>query len=133
MKKSTRLIAIVAAAGALGVAAASPATAGEPAPGSVYKGTYAWDVGMTDKMRVKVYESGKAGNFTLDCAGIERARFEINRRGRFHLEFGADEVMFKGHGRFASGGRVKGEVDKNVVPDSTCGAPGEFLLVIQDV
>ena len=133
MRKSIRLIAVTATVGALAAVAATPASAGQPAPGSVYKGAYTWGGGMTDSVRVKVYESGKAGNFSLKCAGIRREKIEINRRGVFRIEFGADRVLVKGKGKFGSKGRIRGDIDKIAINGAECAAPGEFALVIADV
>jgi hypothetical protein len=132
VRNSLRLVAVAAAVGALAVVAATPASAGKPAPGGIYKGEYVWG-GMSDKMRIKVYESGTGGNFSLKCAGVNRARFEINNRGKFKLEFGADAVLVEGKGKFGSKGRVRGEIDRIETNGAECDAPGEFAAVLADV
>jgi len=131
VRKSLRFAAVAAIVGALGVVAATPASAGKPAPGGIYKGTYNWS-GMSDKMRIKVYESATGGNFSLKCAGVSRAKFEIDERGRFRLEFGADAVLVKGKGKFGKGG-VAGEITKIATDGAECNAPGEFSAGLADV
>jgi hypothetical protein len=132
VRNSFRLIAIAAALGAFAVVAATPASAGKPAPGGIYKMEYEWD-GMLDKARIKVYESGTGGNFSLPCAGIRRDRFDIKEDGTFKLEFGADAVLVKGNGRFGSKGRVRGEIKKIDTNGAECAAPGKFRGALADV
>jgi hypothetical protein len=132
MRMSLRVAAVAAAVGVFGVIAVTPASAGKPAPGGVYKGQYEWD-GMSDKMRIKVYENGTGGNFTLKCAGVSRAKFDINKRGKFKLEFGADEVLVEGKGKFGSKGRVRGEIDRIDTNGAECEDPGEFAAALADV
>lgn len=129
-----RIVVTVVAAGALGVMSAAPASAGQAnvAPGSVYKGTYT-HAGIHDyKFRIKTFESGRGGAFTLRCAGVVREKIEI-RRGEFKLEFGADEVLVKGKGKFKKDGVVEGEISKIDTNGAECLAPGEFAGVIADV
>jgi hypothetical protein len=132
VRKSLRFTAVAAVVAALGVIAAAPASAGKPAPGGVYKGEYVWS-GMSDKMRIKVYESGTGGNVSLKCAGVNRAKFDINNRGKFKIQFGADAVLVEGKGKFGSKGRVRGEIDSIDTNGAECDAPGEFALVLADV
>jgi hypothetical protein len=121
----------VAAVVALGVIGVVPASAGQSAvvPGGIYKGTYVSSIGMEYKTRIKVYDSGKAGNFSLKCAGIQREKIQI-AKGKFELRFGADEIQVKGRGRFKDNDRVKGEITKIVTPGSTCSAPGDFIGIL---
>jgi hypothetical protein len=132
VRYSFRLIAIAAALGALAIVAATPASAGKPAPGGIYKMEYEWD-GMLDKARIKVYESGTGGNFSLRCAGVNREKFEIKEDGTFKLKFGADAVLVKGEGRFGSKGRVRGEITKIATNGAECEAPGKFRGALADV
>ena len=132
MRKSLRLAAVAAVAGAFAVVAATAATAGKPAPGGIYKMEYEWDT-MLDKARIKVYESGTGGNFSLPCAGVRRDKFEIKDDGTLKLEFGADAVLVKGNGRFGSKGRVRGEITKIETNGAECAAPGKFRGALADV
>lgn len=132
MRKSVRVAAVAAAVGVFGVVAATPASAGKPAPGGVYKMEYEWD-GMFDKARIKVYESGTGGNFSLKCAGVNRERFKIKDDGTFKLKFGADAVLVKGEGKFGSKGRVRGEISKIATNGAECAAPGKFRGALADV
>jgi hypothetical protein len=132
VRKSLRLVAVLAMVGALAAVAATPASAGKPAPGGIYKGEYVWS-GMSDKMRIKVYESGTGGNFSLKCAGVNRAKFDINNKGKFKIQFGADAVLVEGKGRFGSKGRVRGEINEINTDGAECNAPGEFAAVLADV
>ena len=117
---------------ALGGMSAVPAVAGQSnvVPGSVYKGTYV-SAGMEYKVRLKTFESGKSGNFSLKCAGITRERIEISK-GKFKIEFGADEVMVKGRARFKQRNGLKGEITKVITPGHTCGT-GNFKAFVADV
>jgi hypothetical protein len=130
--KSRRVAAVVAAVGVFGVIAVAPASAGQPVPGGVYKMEYEWDE-MLDKARIKVFESGTEGNFSLKCAGVSRERFEIKDDGTFKLKFGADEVLVKGEGKFRSKGRVRGEISKIETNGAECAAPGKFRGALADV
>lgn len=132
MRKSLRFATVAAVVGVFGVVAAAPATAGKPAPGGIYKMEYEWD-GMFDKARIKVYESGTGGNFSLPCAGVRRDRFEIKDDGTFKLEFGGDAVLVKGKGKFGSKGRVRGEMKKIDTNGAECAAPGKFRGALADV
>jgi hypothetical protein len=130
LKKTVGLFALVVAFTAISVA---PATAGQKdvVPGSVYKAEYVWN-GMGYPLRVKTFASGKAGNFSLKCAGIQRERIEI-AKGRFKIEFGADEVMVKGRGHFKPRNQIKGAIRKVITPGATCMGGGEFEGAVADV
>ena len=139
MRKSLSLFAGVAVLGALALmpAAAGAGQAGagggsKVAPGSVYKGTFLDGADMEYKFRIKTFESGSAGNFSLRCAGVTRVRIQI-RNNKAKLEFGADEVMVKGAVEFRGRGRVVGEITKIITPGHTCDAPGSLEGAIQDV
>ncbi len=125
------MAAVAAVIGVFGVVAATPASAGKPAPGGIYKGEFEW-AGMSDKMRIKVYENGTGGNFCLKCAGVNRAKFEIDEKGKFKLEFGADAVLVKGKGKFGKDGAT-GEITKIATNGAECAAPGAFALGLADV
>ncbi len=101
------MVAVSAMLAALAAVAATPASAAKPDPG-VYKGMYEWD-GMAAKMRIKVFESGTAGNWSLKCAGVERERFDINDKGRYQNEYagGASGDLVKGKGKFDAKGTVQ--------------------------
>lgn len=128
MKKTVGLVAAVAALGVIGVV---PASAGQSAvvAGGIYKGTYVSSIGMEYKTRIKVYDSGKSGNFSLKCAGIQREKIQI-AKGKTQIRFGADEIQVKGRARFKSNDTVKGEITKVVTPGSTCSAPGDFIGIL---
>ncbi len=130
MKKSAGVIAATLAIGAIGVV---PASAGQSnvAPGSVYKGEYTW-MGMADNFRIKTFSSGKSGNFSLRCAGIQRERISI-KNGEFKLKAGADAVLVKGSGKFKKNGVIEGEITMISTDGAECAAPGEFAGVIADV
>lgn len=131
MKKIVGVGALTLALGALSVV---PASAGQSnvAPGSVYKGEYT-HAGIHDyKFRIKTFESGKAGNFSLKCAGLERERVEISK-GEFKIKAGADAVLIKGSGKFKKNGVVEGEISKIETEGAECLAPGTFAGVIADV
>lgn len=139
MRKSLSLVAGVAVLGALalmpvgaGAGVAGPGGGSKVAPGSVYKGTFLDGADMEYRFRIKTFESGSAGNFSLKCAGVTRVRIEI-RNNKAGLEFGADKVMVKGAVEFRGKGRVVGEITKIVTPGSTCDAPGSLEGTIQDV
>lgn len=113
---------------------AAPASAGQAnvAPGSVYKGNYNWGVAMADKFRVKTYQSGEGGNFSLRCAGITREKFTIEN-GKAKLEFGADAVLVKGNLEFRRKGTLEGEMKKIQTDGASCTAPGELVGGLADV
>ena len=123
---------LVAAAAAIAVIGAVPASAGQSnvVRGEVYKGPY-FSMGIEYPFRIKTFESGKSGNFSLKCAGIQRERIEI-AKGKFQLRFGADEVQVKGRGRFKQNEEVKGEITKLITPGSTCSAGGSFEGAVVD-
>lgn len=116
---------------ALVVTGAVPALAGQKnvTPGGIYKGTYVSSTGMEYKTRIKVYDSGKSGNFSLQCAGIQREKIQI-QKGKTKIEFGADEVQVKGRAAWKGDDTVKGEITKVVTPGSTCSAPGDFIGIL---
>jgi hypothetical protein len=124
------LVVVFATVGALAIV---PTTAGadKVAPGSVYKGKYRWD-GKRDKFRIKTFERGNGGKFTLRCAGVVRQEFQI-RQDEFKIEFGATELLVKGKGRFARKGRVRGEISKIDTDGAECLAGGRFSGAIADV
>ena len=86
-----------------------PALAGQKnvTPGGIYKGTYVSSTGMEYKTRIKVYDSGKSGNFSLQCAGIQREKIQI-QKGKTKIEFGADEVQVKGRAAWKGGRHGQG-------------------------
>ena len=128
MRKTIGVAALVLAFGAL---SAVPAVAGQKnvTAGGIYKGTYVSSIGMEYKTRIKVYDSGKSGNFSLKCAGIQRAKIKI-AKGKTKIEFGADEVQVKGRASWKPNDTVKGEITKIVTPGSTCSAPGDFIGIL---
>ena len=130
MKRSAGLVVVLAAVGTLAIV---PTTAGadKVAPGSVYKGKYRWD-GTRDKFRIKTFESGNGGKFTLRCAGIIREEFQI-RKDEFKIEFGATELLLKGKGEFARRGRVRGEISMIDTEGAECEPGGRFSGSIADV
>ncbi len=132
MRKPLSLVAGVAVLGALAVMPAaagagdvSPGGGSKVEPGSVYKGEYLDAGSMRYKFRLKTYESGSGGNFSLKCAGVERVKIQI-RNNKSKLEFGADEVMVKGAVEFKRNARVVGEITKIITPGHTCDAPGSL-------
>ena len=130
MRKTIGAVVAIVAIGVVGVV---PASAGQSnvAPSSVYKGDYD-TFGMAYKFRVKTFESGKAGNFSLKCAGLQRERITI-KNGKFTLKSGADEVLVKGSGKFKKNGVLEGEITKISTEGAECGAPGDFAGAIADV
>ena len=129
LKKTFGLLTLVVALGAISVI---PASAGQSdvVPGAVYKGQYTY-LGMDYPFRIKTYESGKGGNFTLKCAGIQREKIQI-AKGRFKIEFGADEVMVKGRGHFKPEDEVKGAIRQVLTSGATCMGGGEFEGIVLD-
>jgi hypothetical protein len=129
LKRSAALLVAFAAVGALAIA---PTTSGaeKVAPGSVYKGKYRWD-GTRDKFRIKVFESGNGGRFTLRCAGVVQQKFHI-RRDEFKIELGATELLVQGKGEFGRKGRVRGEISKIDTEGAECRANGKFAGTIVD-
>ena len=127
-----KIIGVGALVLALGAMSAVPAVAGQSnvVPGSVYKGTYVSN-SAEYKVRLKTYETGKSGNFSLKCAGITREKIQIEK-GKFKIEFGADEVMVKGRARFKKHNELKGEITKVVTPGASCGT-GDFKAFVADV
>jgi hypothetical protein len=130
LKRSAGFVVVLATLGALAIASTT-AGADRVAPGSVYKGKYRWD-GTRDKLRIKILESGNAGKFTLRCAGLVREKFQI-RKDEFKIEYGATEVLFKGKGRFARRGRVRGQISRIDTEGAECLPGGKFSGVIVDV
>jgi hypothetical protein len=129
LRKTAGVIAVTAAIAVTGVV---PASAGQSnvLAGGIYKGTFVSSIGMEYKTRIKVFNSRKAGNFSLKCAGIQRERIQI-AKGKTKLEFGADEVQVKGRARWKPNDTIKGEITKVVTPGSTCSAPGNFISILQ--
>jgi hypothetical protein len=129
LKRSAGLVVVFATVGALTI---GPVTAGADrvAPGSVYKGKYSWD-GTRDKFRIKTFERGNGGKFTLRCAGVVRQEFQI-RKDKFKIEFGATELLVKGKGRFARRGRVRGEILMIDTEGAECRPGGRFSGEIVD-
>ena len=127
MRKTVGVVAMIAA---LVVVGAVPAVAGQKnvTPGGIYKGTYVSN-GMEYKTRTKVFDSGKAGNFSLKCAGITRAKIEI-AKGKYKTEFGGDEIQVKGRARFLPNNTIKGEITKVITPGHTCGT-GNYISILQ--
>jgi len=130
LKRSAGLVVVFATVGALAIVPTA-AGADKVAPGSVYKGKYRWD-GKRDKFRIKTFERGNGGKFTLRCAGVVRQEFQI-RKDEFKIEFGATELLVKGKGRFARKGRVRGEISKIDTDGAECLAGGRFSGGIADV
>jgi hypothetical protein len=130
MRKAAGIVAVVTALAGL---SAVPAVAGQSnvVPGSVYKGEYDTGAGMHYKFRVKTFESGTAGNFSLKCAGLERERIEI-KKGKFTLKAGADAVLVKGSGKFKKQGELLGEITKIGTNGAECAAGGSFSAVVAD-
>ena len=130
LKRSAGWVVVLAATGTLAIA---PTTAGadKVAPGSVYKGKYTWD-GTREKFRIKTFESGNGGKFTLRCAGVIRQEFQI-RRDEFKIELGATELLVKGKGRFARRNRVRGEISMIDTDGAECLPGGRFSGVVADV
>jgi hypothetical protein len=129
LKRSAGLVVVFATVAALTIA---PITAGadKVAPGSVYKGKYRWD-GTRDKFRIKTFERGNGGKFTLRCAGVVRQEFQI-RKDEFKIEFGATELLVKGKGRFARRGRVRGKISEIDTEGAECRPGGKFSGAIVD-
>ena len=139
MRKSLSLIGGVAVLGALALmpAGAGAGSVGAGAnskvvPGGVYKGVFVDADAMEYKFRIKVFESGRNGNFSLRCAGVQRDKFSI-RNDVMHIVVGADETMVKGKAEFRNRGVVKGEIKKIITPGHTCDAPGKVKGVVADV
>ena len=128
--RKTAGIAVAVAALAMSVV---PASAGQSnvVPGSVYKGEYDTGAGMHYKFRIKTFESGTSGNFSLKCAGLERERIEI-RKGEFKIKAGADTVLVKGSGKFKKQGEVVGEITKIGTNGAECAGGGSFAGVVAD-
>lgn len=124
------MLVVFAAVGTLAIALPT-AGADKVAPGSVYKGKYRWD-GKRDKFRIKTFERGNGGKFTLRCAGVIREEFQI-RKDEFKIEFGATELLVKGKGEFARRGRVRGEISMIDTEGAECLPGGRFSGVIADV
>jgi hypothetical protein len=123
LKRSAALLVAFATAGALAIGATAHG-AEDVAPGSVYKGKYRWD-GTRDKFRIKIFESGNGGKFTLRCAGMVGQEFQI-RKDEFKVEFGATELLVQGKGEFARRGRVRGEISKIDTEGAECSPGGKF-------
>jgi hypothetical protein len=128
-----KAVGVIAAALALGVFAAAPASAGQAdvVRGAKYKAEYSTGAGMTYPLKIKVRQNGKIGTFTLKCAGVKRAEIEI-KKGHFKLAFGADEVMVKGRGHFLKNDQVKGAITKVITPGATCAGGGDFFGAAED-
>lgn len=127
MKKTVGLLALVVAFAAISVV---PAAAGQKnvVKDAVYKGEYVMS-GVAYDFRIKTFKSGKGGNFSLKCAGIQREKISI-AKGKFKIEFGADEVMVKGRGHFRANDEVKGAIDKIITPGATCMGGGTYEGIV---
>jgi hypothetical protein len=129
LKRTIGLLALVAAFAAI---SAVPASAGQKnvVKGAVYKGEY-FSMGVEYPVRVKTYKSGKGGNFSLKCAGIQREKIDI-AKGKFKIELGADEVMVKGRGHFKPNDEFAGAITKVITPGATCMGGGDFEGIVVD-
>lgn len=125
MRKTAGLVAAVVAFGAFGAVPAS-AGQGNVVKGGNYKGDYVVG-GAAYNFRVKVNNNDRTkGNFSLQCAGIEREPIEI-AKGKFKLAFGADTVQLKGRGHFQPNDEVKGAITMISAPGAACMGGGTFL------
>ena len=125
MRKTAGLAAAVVA---LGVFGAVPASAGQSnvVKGGNYKGDYVVG-GMTYNFRVKVSDNNrKKGNFTLQCAGVQRVPIEI-AKGKFKIAIGADTIQVKGRGHFQANDEVKGAITMISTEGATCMGGGTFV------
>jgi hypothetical protein len=127
LRKTVGVLALVVALMATSVV---PASAGQKnvVKDAVYKGEYVMN-GVAYDFRIKTYKSGKGGNFSLKCAGIQRAKISI-AKGKFKIEFGADEVMVKGRGHFRPNDEVKGAIRSIITPGATCMGGGEYEGIV---
>lgn len=127
LKKPIGVVALVVAFAGIAVVPAS-AGQGNVVKDAVYKGEYVMS-GVAYDFRIKTYKSGKGGNLSLKCAGIQREKIAI-AKGKFKIEFGADEVMVKGRGHFRANDEVKGAIETIVTPGATCMGGGTYEGIV---